>query len=40
MSITKFKEYIRMSFGPSCKYNVCRINKDFIHSLIHSFKKQ
>ena len=25
ISITKFKEYIRMSFGSSCKYNVCRM---------------
>ena len=25
ISTTKFKEYIRMSFGPSCKYNVCRM---------------
>ena len=26
-SITKFKEYIRTWFGPSCKYNVCRMVK-------------
>ena len=26
-SITKFKEYIRTWFGPSCKCNVCRMVK-------------
>ena len=26
-SITKFKEHIRTWFGPSCKYNVCRMVK-------------
>ena len=26
-SITKFSEYIRTRFGPSCKCNVCRMFK-------------
>ena len=30
-SITKFKEYIRTWFGPSCKCNVCRMVKQFIY---------
>ena len=28
-SITKFKEFIKTWFGASCKYNVCRMVKQF-----------